>query len=168
MLFRSIIENCDSLFPNMFTDIEKMDFCNELAAIINANYIKNTRTLALSGSSDCSLPDSVSADRVVAVYFDGVLQPGTNVANLLSASGGHKVTVEYIHIPTYNLDDKVPLSAPYDKLFLYWLLAKICLHLEDAEGYNNYMNLYNALLVDYKKGRIERGNSRVIKFKNLY
>lgn len=166
MTVRGVIEKCDKLFPNQFSQSEKLSFCNELAALIHANYIKKMKRAEIGGST-AALPAGVTAERVRAVYADGVPLQG-DIAEILGRAIDGNLVIEYVEIPEYGLDDVLPVSAPYDEMFTYWLLAKICLHNEDAEGYNNYMSLYNALMMEFKKCFVaEKGNSAV-RFENLY
>ena len=168
MTFRKVIQKCDNLFPNQFSSDEKLKFLNELSALIHTNYIIRLKRDEFQGSETFSLPDHISTERIRKIYFDGSEQSGESIFEILKNSSGKKVCIEYIDIPQYNLDDKLPVSAPYDEMFTYWLLAKVCLHNEDAQGYSNYMNLYNALLYDYKKCFGENNHCAPLRFKNLW
>ena len=166
MTFRSVIGKCDSLLPNSFSTDEKMEFCEELSALIHIGYIKKEKNAVLG--SDSSLPDGITPDRVRTVYYNGEKQYGESVPALLGGAGDKSVSIDYLFVPEYTLDDSLPVSAPFDKLFLYWLCAKVCLHTDDIEGYQNYMALYNSMLLEFKK--LYAGTESVgrTQFKNLW
>ncbi len=166
MTVRGVIEKCDKLFPNQFSQSEKLSFCNELAALIHANYIKKMKRAEIGGSN-AAMPAGVTAERVRAVYADGVPLQG-DIAEILGRAIEGNLEIEYVDIAECGLDDVLPVSAPYDEMFTYWLLAKICLHNEDAEGYNNYMSLYNALMMEFKKCFVAEKGSSAVRFGNLY
>jgi hypothetical protein len=41
------------------------------------------------------------------------------------------------------------VPPPYDGLYKWWVLANICLLQQDVAGYNNFMQLFNALWEEY-------------------
>lgn len=167
MTFRDIIGDVDEFFPNASTFDEKLKFANNLSAIINKNYIKNTKTIEYAGGESPSLPAGVTPDLVKNIYIDGNRQNGESVLGILSKASGKDVVIEYTDVPIYNADDEIPVSAPFDNLYLYYILAFICLHTNDTDGYNTNMAIYSTYLKDYENSmsQVEGENLR---FKNLW
>ncbi|MBQ4631572.1 MAG: hypothetical protein IJB70_11380 [Clostridia bacterium] len=168
MTFRNIIDKADSLFPNMFSLEEKMGWLNELSALIYIDYIKNKKVLEKKPGERIILPPGITKERICSLFIDGVKKEEPSSFDFLTASESEHVIIEYIDVPEALIDENLPVSAPYDNLFLYFLLAKICLHMEDAEGYNNYMSLYNELFNDYKLLIGSGSGRRTFNFKNLW
>ena len=167
MTFRNIIDDVDEFFPNASTFDEKLKFANNLAAIINKNYIKNTKTIEFAGGEVPSLPAGITPDVVKNIYFDGKRQNGESVLSILGRAHGHNVVIEYTDVPTYHADDEIPVSAPYDNLFLYYILAFICLHTNDTDGYNTNMSIYSTYLKDYENS-MSQIEGETLRFTNLW
>ena len=167
MKFREVIEMADALFPNAFSMDEKMAFANDIAALLNRNYIKGKKSYTAPGGEGFSLPRGVTADLVCEIYFDGEKQSGVSVASQLEGSDGHEVRVVYLDVPTYTADDELPVSSPYHNLFLYYILAFICLHSGDSEGFNSNMTIYNTHLMEYEK-TFAQSEGRGVNFINLW
>lgn len=49
------------------------------------------------------------------------------------------------------ITDETYCAAPYDMMYTYYILAKICLLQHDIDMYNQYMNLFNTLFDLYKR-----------------
>lgn len=168
MKFREIIETCDRLYPNLFGFEEKYGFCEELTTLIHTNYFKNTKKIQFKASKDAELPDGLTADRIRSIYVGGVNCSFKALEAVIEDCDGSEITVEYLDIPRYTPDSQCPLSAPFDKLYVYYVIAKICLHNEYIEGYNNYMALYNSLLTDFMKSFSSADTNGTVRFKNLW
>lgn len=157
----------DELYPNAFSEDEKMNFANDIGALINRKYIKNIKTYEAPGGENFSLPKGVTIDLVTEIFFDGKLQTGFSVASILQNSSGHDVKIKYIDVPFYGIDDEIPLSSPHHNIFLYYILAFICLHAGDTDEYNSNLLLYNTHLNEYEKSLcgFER---EALRYKNLW
>lgn len=67
------------------------------------------------------------------------------------------------------ITDETYCDAPFDGMYTYYILAKICLLQHDIDMYNQYMNMFNSLFEQYKKQRISRqggGENRFINWWN--
>lgn len=167
MKFIDVIEKCNSLYPNLFSFDEKMDWANELSGNLHINYIRNIKKYEFTGGSLASLPAGITRERIKNVKVNGVDFEFRGIDDIVHGGDGQRIEIEYIDCPEYSETDNLPVSSPFDKLYLYFILAKICLHLEDIEGYNNYMSLYNSLLGEYVRF-ISTNKSNTHKFKNLW
>ena len=167
MRFRDIVSEADRLFPNAFSEDEKMGFANDVGALINRKYIKKTKVYTAVGGEEFSLPPGVTSDLVCEVYFDDKKQSGISVASMLGRSDGHNVKIVYLDVPTYTADDELPVSSPYHNLFLYYILAFICLHSGDSDGFNSNMTIYNTNLMEYEK-TFAQCEGKSLNFKNLW
>ena len=168
MTFRDIIGNCDRLYPNLFSFDEKFEFCEELSAMMHCNYFIDTDTIELTGGVDNKLPDNITPDRIKTIAVDGVSAPFNSIEHVLEKYDGKRISVEYINIPHYLPDDKCPVSPPFDGLYTYYVIAKICLHSEYIAGYNNYMALFNNLMLEFKRKFSQADIDGCINFKNLW
>lgn len=167
MKFRDILKECDELYPNSFTDEEKMNFANDIGAMISRKYIKKIKTYTADGGDNFSLPAGVTYDTVTEIKFDGKLQTGISVAAVLENSSGHNVEVKYIDVPVYGIDDEVPLGKPHHNIYVYYVLSFICLHSGDTDCYNSNLMMYNTYLNEYEKS-LSSFEGETIRYKNLW
>lgn len=167
MKFRDILTRADELYPNSFSEGEKMNFANDIGAMVCRKYLKNIKSHKAMGGEEFSLPGGVKPDMVTEVLFDGQSRCGVSVSAVLNESAGHDVEVKYIDVPTYGIDDEVPLSSPHHNIYLYYILAFICLHAGDTEGYNDNFSLYNTYLKEYEKS-LSGFEGKTIRYKNLW
>ena len=167
MKFRDILKEADNLYPNANSETEKMKFANDIGALISRKYIKNIKTYEARGGEYFSLPRGVTNDVICQIYFDGELQTGFSVASILSGSEGHNVRIKYIDIPVYGIDDEVPLSPPHHNIYLYYILAFICLHCGDTDSYNINFTLYNTYLQEFEKS-LSNSEGETLRYKNLW
>ena len=167
MTFRDIINDVDDFFPNAFNFEEKLKFANNLSSILNKRYIKNIKSIEFAGGEEISLPAGITPDLIVNIYFDDVQQKGPSAMSILSGANGRNVQIDYIDVPVYTADDELPVSAPFDNLYLYYILAFICLHINDTEGYNSNLSIYSTYLRDYENS-MSRIEGESLKFKNIW
>lgn len=77
--------------------------------------------------------------------------PNNTLANAIPPSG-EKYKFRLTRIVT----DKTICTAPYDSMYIDYLLAKICYYQHDYESYNQHMTLFNSKLKDYQMWLKER------------
>ena len=167
MKFRDILKQADELYPNSFSEEEKMRFANDIGASISRKYIKKFKTYEAKGGENFSLPPGVTNDVICQIYFDDELQTGFSVASILQNTSGHNVKIKYIDVPEYSIDDEVPLSKPHDNIYLYYVLSFICLHSGDTDCYDSNFKLYNSYLLEYEKS-LSGFEGQTLRYKNLW
>lgn len=106
-----VIEKVDKLYPNSYEIREKIEWCDELGAMLKEEYAKS--------------------------YREDNTQEG----------------YEKIKDP---LSDKTVINAPYDEMYVDFLLAKCCYYQRDFNAYNQHIVAFNSKLEDYAKWFIQR------------
>ena len=67
------IETADRLCPNSYTREEKLNWCNELSALLRRDVLKQYESLEaiVAGNGTAELPEGVSIEDVEVAYLDG-------------------------------------------------------------------------------------------------
>lgn len=107
-----VIQAADALYPNSYQTGEKIQWCDELGAMLRQEYAK--------------------------LY-----------------EGDPPVQKEYTGIDDPMAEETIP-PAPYDRMYLDFILAKICYYQRDYDAYNQHIISFNSKLEDYAKWYIER------------
>ena len=171
MTFLEMIQRVDTLFPNPFNLDEKMDFARELSDTLNVKYIRMVDFDEFVYSKDFKMPVHLTADTVCGVHLNGQKYKFSHFMNLISRGllpEGSKFTVEHYVCPRVTLDDPLPVSNRFDALFIYYVLSKIHLHLDDIASYDNFVHLYNAMLREYVNSLNDRSDDGITQFKNIW
>ena len=166
MKFRDLCAKVDLLFPSMFSNDEKMSFADELSAFLHSQYLTSLKRVSVNYPAE-KLPGYITQDIIKCIYKGNIPLVGTSFDEVTEKNGEGKYEVEFLVIPRYNLDSELPVSPPFDKLYLYFILAKICLHTDDIDGYNNYTILYNQFLSDFEK-QLSKNSNKSYNFTNLW
>lgn len=66
------------------------------------------------------------------------------------------------------IDDDTVCEAPFDSMYVDYIIAKIALYQGDISTYNNHMNIFNATLARYKSWLAERMPKKNYSFKNWW
>ena len=67
------------------------------------------------------------------------------------------------------IDDETEAEAPYDRMYIEYLLAKAALYQHDYEAYSAHMLQYNSIFDEYKRDYKQRNplNDLAV-FKNIW
>lgn len=103
MKITDAIERANALYPNNYTDAEKIGWCNELGAMLKSEYARSY----LGKNED-----------------------------------------EYIPITNPNESDTLA-PAPYDEMYIDFILAKCCYYQRDFDAYNQHITAFNSKLKDF-------------------
>ena len=106
-----VIERVDALYPNSYSTKEKIDWLNELGAMLKEEYAKSYNQ-------------------------EGEQEEFVPISDVLS-----EVTL---------------IKAPYDEMYVDFLLAKCCYYQRDYDGYNQHIVAFNSRLEDFSKWYIRR------------
>jgi hypothetical protein len=117
-----VIEKTDKLYPNSYDISEKIEWCNELGAMLKEEYAKSYLPGTTVQEGYCPIEDSMEEDTVI--------------------------------------------PAPYDAMYIDFLLAKCCYYQRDYDAYNQHIVSFNSKLEDFAKWYIER-NMPVRETKNM-
>lgn len=171
MTFYELIEKVDALYPNPFSLDEKIAFAGELSDYLHLRYFRLVKFEEVVFGAGFKMPVHYTADRVCGIYFNGRKYKFSHFLNMISRGEipyGSKFKIEYIYCPPVSGNESLPVSSAFDGLFIYYVLAKIYLHLDDAASYNNYMQMYNSLLNDYVESLNDRSDENITCFKNIW
>jgi len=105
-----VIKTADELYPNNYQASEKINWCDELGAMLRQEYAK--------------------------VYEGNVQKDYVNITD--------PITEETIAPP------------PYDRMYIDFVLAKICYYQRDYDAYNQHIISFNSKLEDFARWYIER------------
>lgn len=66
------------------------------------------------------------------------------------------------------ITDKTVCNAPYDSMYIDYIIAKICMYQRDFDTYNRFMSAFNSRLNAYKKWLVNNLPQKCGKFKNWW
>lgn len=164
-------------YPSEYEDYEMIIWCNEVTAMLAAEtggIYEPVRLPKYNGycefGTDCIIidfPVFVEGDTINISVNDGEYEY-TNVPVLGTEYGDehYKLLTEkdiFGDIPesdntviTRSVTDKTYCSPPFDGMYTYYILAKICLLQHDIDMYNQYMSMFNSLFDLYKRHCVSR------------
>ena len=105
-----VIKTVDELYPNNYQASEKINWCDELGAMLRQEYAK--------------------------VYEDNVQKDYENITDPIS--------------------EETIAPPPYDRMYIDFVLAKICYYQRDYDAYNQHIISFNSKLEDFARWYIER------------
>lgn len=164
MYIYEVLEKADALYPNQYEDGEKIGWLDELGALLKSEYAK-TYIMADVQYTDEGfvLPEGAEYEDIKRLYVNGVLFPILSAVCLPDrrmrryiidgAKHGDAVKIVYQerYVPiTDTSADKTVCPAPYDAMYVDWLIAKYCFYDRDIEGYSQYMAMYNQRLLSWR------------------
>ena len=163
MQIAEVLKRVDALCPNAYTKEEKLAWCYEVSCGIRDNIKRLYRSVEQDITEDGGgfvLPPGVDFSDVSAVYVNGHFV--TKVDDRSFAGSGLKkgdsVRVVYKSMPeAYMLseDGSVPeelvteAPAPYDTLYLDFVMSQIAFYQHDMEEYAKFSSMYNQKLAEY-------------------
>ena len=175
-----VIAEVDRLFPNPYTDAEKMNWIND--AIIE-NYLwtmeAKTETIAtVADQSDYDIPSDCRFDSIKIVKVDGeyhypqIVDGYQNIQsrryyqtdeeklgiNPAPQESGLDIFLKYIQKPALvsSTSDTIPFVEGTDHVVIYWVMIKAAFGMQDDASVNNYTIKYNDA-VRAAKLKVSRG-----------
>lgn len=170
------IEECDFLYENNVPEKVKIGWCDELGALLKNEYAKTYTCCPLERDENAFLlPQGMEAGRVVRLIADGrettkrelerggyLFVPGAQTTQIMPRDGARPIgTLEAILQDTYTpitdsfADETIP-GAPYDRMYIDFLIAKCNYYNRDFQGYNQHMNYFNTVLEAFAADFIRR------------
>lgn len=162
MLFSEILEHVRRLFPSQFSDDDINMWCGEVSAMI-ANedmLVLKEKVVPMPENREINIPDvhrdsirCVRADNEILCPCDALSSDDTvrinGVAYILeSLRFPETITVVY-NAPV--IDDETVCEAPYDSMYIDYVIAKLHLYQHDNDGYNRHITAFNSRLNSYKR-----------------
>lgn len=164
MLIAEVLERVDALYPNTYTNEEKVRWCYDVSCGIRDSIVKvyRVRTQTIEKDGDLVLmPDGINFSDIDSVYVNGL--PVGKVDGRSLAGGplpaGSEVRVVYKVMPEpYSIADgdidpdvRTEMEAPYDSLYVDYVCAQIAFYQNDMADYNKFISMYNEKLLEFAK-----------------
>ena len=89
-------------------------------------------------------------------YEKWILELENNIA--IEKGSGVKKTID--------LGQEVTVGVPFDRMYIDFLMAQVCLHQHDDEGYTRYMNVFKSRYSDWQAFNIRTQVGARHRFKN--
>ena len=161
MYISEVLERADALYVNQFSDSEKIGWLDELGAMLSTEYIKKYDSFKTEYTDGgIILPDGIEMSDIRRIYVRGVEISKLSVLCepmkgyiLPFARSGDDVTVVYQKKYEFigdTAETKTLCAAPYDNMYIDWLLLKMCFYNRDLDGYNQYIQSFNQRLLSYR------------------
>ena len=162
MRIYEVIQESDALYENNIPQEQKVKWCDELGALWKNEYAKEYSRIQLTKSgAEFYLPEGADTARIVMLIADGkevtkgelkdwgyTITPMT----IFPAPGSAPVyRLSYLYHLPYEpisdiLEDETEAYAPYDRMYVEYIIAKCNYYNRDFEGYNQHMTYFNSLL----------------------
>lgn len=160
MKIYQVLLKVDSLCPNPYSVEEKLRWCYEVSCGIRDNVKReyaSVESVVTEDKGRVVLPCPFS--QVVLVYVNGRKKTKTDCRTWedYSFRKGDTVRVVYKSMPEEYVPngDNVPeeyeteAPAPYDSLYLDYVMAQIAFYQNDMNDYNKFVTMYNQKLADF-------------------
>lgn len=179
-----ILQIVDAIKPNTYDTPAKLQWINEVDGAIWTELFQYKKTAIINtveGVSGYPLPAETNFNRITNAYLNGKEIPklsnahykttgisrsddGVNIYPAPVANG--ELAISFVEAYTPHKISEINTSEvlaepPYDRMYIYYLTAKIDFTRREYASYNNIMDLFNQSFVEYaewlaKNGAIER------------
>lgn len=176
MTIQETIKECDLLYENTVKQEQKVKWCDELGALLKNEYAKTYQTCELGRDENgFRIPAAAYLKRAAAWYADGrettkrellrdgwLLIPDGEVVRIVPGDAARPIAsmaVTYLedYIPITDIfQDETVCGAPYDRMYIDYLIAKCNYYNRDFSGYNQHMNYFNAILTGFAEDFIRK------------
>ena len=156
MKINEVLEKVDTLYPNAYTEEEKLRWCYDVSCGIRRNvmtlYDESKYTVAEDGEA-LVLPVGVSMMDVESIFVNDRRE---NKLDYRSVSGsnlqkGDEIRLVYKSIPQMydNLEAETEVPSPYDSLYIDYVCAQISFFQNALSDYQKFMMMYNEKLSEF-------------------
>lgn len=175
MTIQEAIQAADRLYENTVPKEQKIQWCDELGALLKNEYAKTYREYEAVHNGEAFLIPRAVFRQAAAWKADGQeitkqallrdgwiwIPDGENVRLTAKSTARPigKVTViyqtEYAPV-TDPFTDGTVCGAPYDRMYIDFIIAKCNYYNRDFAGYNQHMTYFNSLLTGFGEDFIRK------------
>ena len=164
MRIAEVIERVDALYPNTYTNEEKVGWCYDVSCGIRDSIVKVYRVREQTIEKDGDqilMPEGVNFSDVDSVFVNGLPVAKVDGRSLVGGPlpAGANAKVVYKVMPdaysiadgTIDPDAETEMGAPYDSLYVDYVCAQIAFYQNDMNDYSKFIGTYNEKLMEFAR-----------------
>ena len=150
MQISEVLDRVDTLYPNAYTQEEKLGWCYDVSCGIRRNVMPlyaEIEHIISKDNEQIPLPEGVAFMDIESVFING---KRTSKVDSRSFTGdglknGDEIKLVYKSIPSKYTE----VPAPYDSMYIDYVCAQIAFFQNALSDYQKFMMMYNEKLSEF-------------------